>query len=431
MFRPGRQMRVTNGARRRFALLAAILVAGLLPAGCFYEPQQLDVSTPCCKGGIDLEAQLAEADATVSIVWSGQLEYLAPPPPGTDLDTNPDLPRSFNETCENVRVDGYTATCNPIDGLRAGGWTLLVHLYREDETGNIQSIAGSPFTCQIDVPSAVDASGNWQPERRARLRITEGTRASDGCFPTRPAGRTETALIALYDFEEGEGTTVFNRLGDSALDLILQRGGVPLPDGTPSLDWQDGYLNISTATLVATTGPATAVTEAMQASNELTVEAWIRPAETTPTLSGGSLARIVSLSVDTAARNFTLGQEGSGYRMRVRRETNPSPGDLDPPNGIPAAQTPDDSAITALTHIVATYDETDTIRIYINGNESATLDAPGDFSDWVSSYRLTIGDELAGGTRAWLGEYHLVAIYAEALSPEAIEAHLRAGPFAY
>ncbi len=431
MFRSGSSFHVTGKRLAPWALLALPL---LFLKGCIYEPVMLPRN--CCEAGIELDILLAEQARDVVIVWSGELESVHPPPVGTDLPTGVHhWSRSFNMECQDVRVDGLIATCplqdpeavdpedrKPAYRLRAGAWSLTISAYRDDGLGNLTPITGSPFACQIDVPTMLDAEGRRQPERRTKLRLIEGTETRNGCYPTVMPRRTEKVPVALYDFEEGAGDTIVNRMGDSALDLTRQRG--------PALVWGDGFVSLSGATLVATDGPAAALTTALQVRNELTVEAWIRPAETAPTQADGSLARIVSLSANIAERNFTLGQQDSHYRMRVRRNPNPPVGDPDPPNGMPAAETSAESAATQFTHVVATYDETETIRVYINGGEAVALPAPGNFSGWDAAFRLALGDEVTGATRAWLGEYHMVAIYAEALSPREIETHSLVGPYA-
>jgi len=60
--------------------------------------------------------------------------------------------------------------------------------------------------------------------------------------------------------------------------------------------------------LKATTAPVRLMTK-MKASNEITVEAWLKRAASVP--ANQSPANIVTLSLDTSHRNFTLGQDQS------------------------------------------------------------------------------------------------------------------------
>ena len=74
-----------------------------------------------------------------------------------------------------------------------------------------------------------------------------------------------------------------------------------------------------------------------------------------------------------------------------------------------------------LVHVVYTRDASGEIRIYIDGVVVADGLVGGDFTNWDEGYRLVLANELAGD-RAWLGEYHLVAIYNRALSQSEIGA---------
>lgn len=415
--------------RHRLALIAGFLVMGLVQGSCIYKARPVE-SRDCCEGGIQLEVTLANHADRIAISWSGTLlEATDASEELSGVDTVPAWKEEFDEACEQVRIVDGVATCKPRDGLRAGRWALQISVDRLDGAGNRTPIDGSTFTCpDLDVPSMRDGFGVKQVARRTTLRIVEGSEFISGCV-----GRNDRTPIALYDFEEGDGTTVINRMGDSSLDMNLQRGGVELPDGSFTLDWQDGdpedgHLRLSSATLIATDGPAASLIAALQASNQLTVEAWVAPAESVPTGSSDQLARIVTLSADTRDRNFTLGQQDDRYVMRLRRASGPL--DNNTSNGLPPVETQGGALITELTHVVATYDAAGDIILYLNGTEAERLQAPGDFSAWAA-YPLALGDEINStlGPRAWYGDYHLVAIYGEALSTEDVQQNFAAGPY--
>lgn len=107
---------------------------------------------------------------------------------------------------------------------------------------------------------------------------------------------------------------------------------------------------------------ATKIINAVTASNAITVEAWVQPANITQ--DGPS--RIVTLSQDTLNRNFTMAQGGSGadppdvfdFRLRTTTTSN---------NGIPSIRTPSGTATTMLTHVVYTRDAAGSANIYVNG----------------------------------------------------------------
>jgi uncharacterized repeat protein (TIGR01451 family) len=212
-------------------------------------------------------------------------------------------------------------------------------------------------------------------------------------------------LQVLYTFKEGSGTTVHDVSGVGApLDLEMSDGS--------AVTWvPGGGLAIDSATLIASVGPATKVISACQGSNEITIDAWVKPANTTQ----DGPARIVTLSRDAYSRNFTLGQGLWGslpsalYNVRLRTTTTDDSGE-------PSLSTPDGSLTTELTHVVYARDASGQARIYIDDVEQASGTVGGDFSNWDKGLRLALANELTGG-RPWLGEFHLVAIYSRALSP--------------
>lgn len=222
-------------------------------------------------------------------------------------------------------------------------------------------------------------------ENRAIAINARGSRATDG-------------LQVLYTFDEGSGTTINDVSGvGEPLNLTVSE--------TTAINWIPGGLSITSPTIINSDEAATKVIRACQASNEITIEAWISPADSTQ----DGPARIVSLSRDTHNRNFTLGQLGSSYDTRLRTTVT---GD----NGSSPSLTAG-SVISAPSHTVYTRDNSGTARFYVNGGEVGHRnDITGDFSSWDPSFRLALGNELTID-RPWLGELFLVAIYCRALSP--------------
>lgn len=212
-------------------------------------------------------------------------------------------------------------------------------------------------------------------------------------------GRVNQGLVALYDFSEGSGETVFDRSNVSP--------GVDLAISDPaSVSWGPGTLALQASTVVRSTGGASQIASACRSSNEFTIEAWIAPASVTQ--SGP--ARIVTMSPDTNARNFTLGQEDDAYVLRLR--TTATDG-----NGQPPGHTPVGDVSTAPTHVVATRGADGVRRMYVNGVLRGRNRTGGDFSSWQDGWSLGLGNELGtDGDRTWLGTYHLVAVYCRALS---------------
>jgi hypothetical protein len=221
--------------------------------------------------------------------------------------------------------------------------------------------------------------------------------------------RITDGQIALYTFDEGSGATVYDVSGaGAALNLIV--------DKVSAINWIPGGLAIKSATIIATTAAATKIIDSCRATNEISIEAWIKPANT----KQSGPARIVSLSTDPFKRNFTLGQSGSTYETRLRTTKTSN-------NGFPALSTPEGSATTKLSHVVYTRDDAGTATLYIDGAKRASMAVSGSFSNWGDSFRLALGNEITNN-RPWLGEFHLLAIYNRAITSEEVIQNYDAGP---
>jgi hypothetical protein len=220
-------------------------------------------------------------------------------------------------------------------------------------------------------------------------------------------GRVDLGLQAEWKFKEGAG------------GLIADTGAVG-----PALDWsiQDplavqwipgGGINITQPTIIKTITPPTKIHAACTAANQVTTEAWIRPAG----VNQAGPARILTYSIDTANRNFTLGQANAAYNYRLRT----SESDL---NGTPA--TLSETGFTGgLQHVVITRDPAQTI-MYIDGEIAGTQALGGDFALWDSTYEMALGNEITLD-RPWRGEIFLAAVYCRSLSQLEVQQNFEAG----
>ena len=233
-------------------------------------------------------------------------------------------------------------------------------------------------------------------------------------IPSDPQHVTD-GLQVLYTFEETSGNSVRDVSGvDAPLDLTIE--------DTWAVDWRGGVLAVISPVMISSVGPATKIADACRETNEITLEAWLCPANTTQ----DGPARVITLSSDPSNRNFTLGQGASSdgpsdvYDSRVRTTEQSD-------NGLPSLSSPSGSLTAQLTHVVYTRDASGVARIYIDGVEEVHGTVSGNFSNWDEAFRLALGNELTGN-RPWLGEFHRVAVFNRALSQSEVIQNFNAGP---
>ena len=221
--------------------------------------------------------------------------------------------------------------------------------------------------------------------------------------------RVIDGLVVLYDFEETSGPTVFDVSGiGTPLNLTI------LNESATSR--ASGALSINSSTIVKSSVTATKIIDAAQATNEITIEGWVKPAN----LTQGRPSRIVTLSANPSVRNLTLAQQQTYYDTRLRTTSTSS-------NGTPSLSTPSGSLTTSLTHVVYTrsHPSGDT-KTYINGAQVASGNTPSSFSNWDQTFKFALANELTLD-RTWLGELHLVAVYDRALTPAQVLQNYNAG----
>ena len=221
--------------------------------------------------------------------------------------------------------------------------------------------------------------------------------------------RVTRALKALYTFEEGKGDTVRDVSGaGGGADLRIEDAG--------AVKWTPAGLLVERATVIRTARPPAKLAESLGRSRDLTIEAWVTPAKA----SQAGPARIVTLSRDPAARNFTLGQEGDKFDVRLRTKGTDA-------NGLPSLSTPAGVVRNRPTHVVYTRDANGKAALYVDGQRKAARDVAGDLSTWDRGFHLALANELTKD-RPWLGTLHLVALYDTALSAEEVSRNRSAGP---
>lgn len=220
--------------------------------------------------------------------------------------------------------------------------------------------------------------------------------------------RATSGLQVLYDFSKTEGNVVKDRSGTGeAYNLKIA--------DPKAVKRNDGRLQIIKPTIISSDMTPSRLIDAMRASGEITIEAWIEAKDT----KQAGPARLVTLSKNANERNFTLGQDGNKIEVRLRTNKTST-------NGIPAVASASKSLTTKLTHVVYTRGKGGTAKIYLNGKRAVEKQVAGNFSNWDKSLKLALVDEHSKG-RQWLGTLHLVAIYSRALSSKEVTQNFSAG----
>ncbi|KLU03798.1 putative signal peptide protein [Rhodopirellula islandica] len=223
------------------------------------------------------------------------------------------------------------------------------------------------------------------------------------------AFRVSNGLTAFYTFEAERGDTIKDRSGNGKpLDLKIEKAS--------AVAWGEGVLEVRSATKIESIGSAGKLVGQAKRANALTVEAWIKPRNT----SQKGPARIVSLSNNSVQRNLTLGQEADHYQVRLRTTATSD-------NGLPETNSGTGKAETKLAHVVFTRASDGSVRFYVDGRQTASKKVSGTLANWDGDFPLVLVNERSLG-RPWLGELHLVAIYSRALSGSDVSQNFRAGP---
>ncbi|MEZ5218819.1 MAG: LamG-like jellyroll fold domain-containing protein [Ilumatobacteraceae bacterium] len=224
-------------------------------------------------------------------------------------------------------------------------------------------------------------------------------------------------LLALYTFDEGSGTKVTDVSGNGApLDLTIANPG--------NVTWGSGTLTINSATVIASSGPAAKVFNAVTGgagTNEITVEAWVKPKSASPSTPG----RIVAIGSNQSARDVVVSQGffagGATNVWEARAFTT-----ADYNNKISVTNP---KITTNLQHVVLSVKATGEAQLYVDDVLVGTKTTSGTFGDWDLGYPLALGNDASTG-RPFLGTYHLVAVYDTALTASEVHDNFIAGPAA-
>lgn len=366
-------------------------------------------------------------DAELGEVEVSNLEFVSPPPVAQRTISQ----QSFNsgETLQvdvSVFVSGSDRSTATLRETVPTGWTVSGITMGGTASGGIISwnLSGLPVgetvvSYNVAVPASPSDFANWSgnvlesvnilgPNTLPFLDITGGDRVED-------------ALLAFYTFHEGSGLIVNDLSGaGEPMDLFIENPN--------NMEWGEGFLETTGVNQIKTAGPATKIIAGSKSTDELTVEGWIKTSD----IGQNGPARIITCSLDATQRNFTLGQgrfNAGSDRFEMRYRTTD--------NNEFQANTLRGTFSEALTHVVWTRAANGDVAAYINNEQQTVVQSggadpitqvTGSFSPWDDSFFFGVGNEISA-QRAWLGQFHLVAIYNKALSVSEVNQNYNAGPF--
>ncbi len=217
--------------------------------------------------------------------------------------------------------------------------------------------------------------------------------------------RVQDAVIAHFAFEEGTGDTATDTSGVDT-PIVLQLQGTTWEPG-------GGLRNVN-GKAQANLADSQKLFNRITATGQYSVEAWI----TADNNDQDGPARIVSYSLDTGQRNFTMGQNALYYVLRNRSANTGV-------NGTPNLEALQKEVSTALQHVVMTFDPTNGRRIFVDGD---LLESEGqaDTLDWNDQQIFVLGNEVTDN-RLWQGVFHMVAMHERALTPAEVAQNFDVG----
>lgn len=301
------------------------------------------------------------------------------------------------------RMDGASRLFGAIDELRVWNRALSqVEIGEFMGEGDLEQRCGNGLIeegeeCERANPCCLDCNP-----------ISDGCGAAgcggDGVCVTDCAAPTR-GLVALYRFDEGEGTTVHDASGTpDPLDLELADSG--------DFTWSADGLELVDAVAVST-AEAGKVVDRILASDEFTIDVWLTPGQQL----ADELVRLVSLEAE--GRGVVLGIYDTSFVARF------AVAGTEEGTGNPGLEAFDRVRQGHKTHLVLTRSADGVRRIYLDGvlrDESRTSGVLG----WGAS-QLRIGDAPSGALN-FVGTLHRVAIHSVALDAVEVAASFHAGP---
>ena len=237
-------------------------------------------------------------------------------------------------------------------------------------------IIGSTNTVSAVSPQSLGPStysfASWSDGGAQTHTITAPGDADDLHGDLHRRARRPSSLVAAYSFDAGSGTTLADVSGRGHNGTIAGAAWSTAGRNGGALSF-DGVNDMVTV----------ADTAALDLTNAMTLEAWVRPSTT-------NRWRTVALKEQPGALVYSLYSNNSGQRA----STNLWLG-----SGEVEARSAASLPTNAWTHLAATYDGA-VIRLYVNGALSGSATATGSMPASTGAFRIggnTVWDEYFGG----------------------------------
>ena len=301
--------------------------------------------------------------------------------------------------------EAYSAAQSKID-LNQPELSRLVERLREDAHNCWSDCSSDAQSMEDAIRAMANSITATAPDPELvlskALNVGDGTLAAGG-------GRYESNVIARYEFKTGEGTVAYDTSGvDPAINLQF----------VGDVAWEGGWgIRLNGGKAQGSTLTSKKLSDMIQATGELTLEAWITPVST-----GQDNAHIISYSAGPDTRNLTLAQSDSDFVVYQRT------GESTDLNGEPILATDDMPLQASQQHIAVTYDPVNGRRLYINGELHPALDpaTPGLLNTWDETFALIMGNE-ASNDHPWEGVIRFAAIHNRALTAQQVQTNFAAG----
>jgi len=329
----------------------------------------------------------------MAVRWFKALEDVLPAPTQKPRITS--VPNPFGISGINYSYH-IVATNTPEFSLLIGPAGMTI----DSESGTINWLPGSTGTFPVEI-LAENAFGT--DTQQYNLVIKENT------------SRIRDGLLALYDFTEQGGNMVHDVSGvGEPLDLYISNTDYVVWDSVQGLE-------IISDAIIACSGLARKITDPCKLTNEISVGFWLR----TGKIQQSNSSDIFTIS-DPITTGLTFSQNHVSadtckyyYSNRLRTSSTTD-------QGIPALILDERFHEIMLHHIVYTRKSDGAEKIYINGEEVESGTRAGNFSQWASTFKLTMGNNYSL-ERPWLGKLYLAAVYNSALSASQVLQNYNAG----